>query len=111
MSMHMAGEGGLLSVPSDHVPGLVALVVAPVVAWLAVCACLALAHRNVGWAAVCARRLGELPLAARAAVFASYVGAVVHLVLVQPHWTEDRTRAGLFILDAAGFGLAFWWTI
>ena len=110
--MHMDhGGGGVLSVPSDHFWGMVALVVCPLAAWLVVCAIQGLAQHGVTWAGTAARRLANLPTAAKAALLASYIGGVVHLVLVQPHWEEDRTRALLFILDVAGFAVAFGWTL
>jgi hypothetical protein len=109
--MDMDEGGGVLSVPSDHYWGLVALVASPVFLWLVLCAGQALAHRGVPAAVETRRRLSSMPTAARAALVASYVGAVVHFVLVRPHWDEDRTRALLFIVDGAGFVIAFGWTL
>src|SRR5580704_14995843 len=69
MVMQMSGSNGILSVPDEHLPGLVVLVL-----------------------------IGPL------------VGALVHAAIVPTHWGDERVTAILFIVDTAGFALAFWWT-
>lgn len=113
MDMHAHGDGGgsVFSLPTDHRWGMVALVLSPLVAWLLICGAQALARRGVPWASAVVRRLVELPTPVKAAMFGSYIGCVVHLVLVKPHWEEDRTRAMLFVADAAGFAITFGWAL
>jgi hypothetical protein len=110
MTMQMTGSNGVLSVPSEHLPGLIALVIVPLVAVLATVGCRALRNRNVGWAATLGQRLDELPFMARTALFALSVGAIVHAALVPTHWASDSVTAILFVVDAAGFAVVFWWT-
>ena len=110
MTMQMTGSNGVLSIPSEHLPGLVALVVVLLVVFLAIVGCRALGNRNVGWAATLGQRLDELPIAAKTALFALLVGAIVHAALVPTHWASDRVTAILFVADAVGFAVAFWWT-
>jgi len=108
--MNMTESGGALSVPAEHLPGLVALVVVPIVLVVALLAFRALARRDVGWAVAVVAQVKRLSFTARVVLVATFVGAVVHGALVPTHWSEDRTVALLFIADAVGFGVAFVWT-
>ncbi len=107
--MQMTGSDGILSVPAEHLNGLVALVVAPLVAWCAIGACRLLAANRTGWAVRLLRRFDAFSVSVKVALGASYIGAVVHIALVPSHWGEDRTTASLFVLDAVGFVVAFCW--
>ncbi|HZP30867.1 MAG TPA: hypothetical protein VFC99_18105 [Acidimicrobiia bacterium] len=99
----MSGSGGILSVPSEHLPGLVALVAAPAAAWLAVRAVGWLARRGIPSAPAIDRRLRELTLFQRLTLLALVAGAAVHLALVPTHWGGERVLASLFAADALGF--------
>ena len=111
MVMQMTGSNGVLSVPNEHLPGLAALVLVGPVIWLALASLRALAVRGVPWAVRLSRRLHALPFAARVALVATLVGAVVHAVIVPTHWGDARVTAILFVADAIGFAVAFWWTL
>jgi hypothetical protein len=110
MVMHMSGSGGVLSVPDEHVPGLVALVLIGPVMWMALAGLRALSARHVGWAARAQHRLDGLPFAAKVVLFGTLVGALVHAAIVPTHWGDERVTAILFIADTVGFAVAFWWT-
>jgi hypothetical protein len=101
----------MLSVPNEHLPGLVALVLIGPVVWLALAGLRALAARNVPWAVGLSRRLQALPFAAKVALLATLVGALVHAVIVPTHWGDARVTAILFVFDTIGFAVAFWWTL
>ena len=107
----MTGSNGALSVPLEHLPGLVALVALPIVVWIAICAVGALGRRGVAWAEVVGRRFERMSFSARVALFGSLVGAVVHAALVPTHWTAAHVTALLFIADAVGFAIAFAWIL
>jgi hypothetical protein len=109
MVMHMTGSSGVLSVSSEHLPGLVALVLVGPVVWMALAALRALST-HVGWAQRTQRRLDSLSFAARVALLGTFVGAVVHAVIVPTHWGDARVTAILFVGDAVGLAVAFWWT-
>jgi hypothetical protein len=111
MAMQMTGPSGVLSVPNEHLPGLIALVVIGPVVWLALAGLRALAARNVPWAVGLSRGLQALPFAAKVALLATLVGALVHAVIVPTHWGDARVTAALFIFDTIGFAVAFWWTL
>ena len=111
MVMQMSGSNGVLSVPNEHLPGLVALVLVGPVVWLALASLRALAVRGVPWAVRLSRRLHALPFAARVALFATLVGAVVHAVIVPTHWGDARVTAILFVADTICFAVAFWWML
>jgi hypothetical protein len=110
MVMQMTGSNGLLSVPDEHLPGLVVLVLIGPVVWLALSALRALAARQVPWARRAQSRLDAIGFAGRFALFGCLVGALVHAAIVPTHWGDERVTAILFIADTAGFALAFWWT-
>jgi hypothetical protein len=109
--MHMTGPSGILSVPSEHLPGLIALAIIPVVLWLAVCAVKALAIARVSWAKSLMGVLERLSFSSRVALVGLVVGAVVHAVLVPTHWQDAHVTALLFIVDTVGFIFAFVWTL
>jgi hypothetical protein len=111
MVMQMTGSNGVLSVPNEHLPGLVALVLVGPVALLALACLRALAAGGVPRAVRVSRRLHAFPFAARVALFATLVGAVVHAVIVPTHWGDARVTAILFVADAIGLAVAFWWTL
>ncbi len=109
--MHMTGPNGFLSVPSEHLPGLIALAIIPVVLWLALCAVKAFALGRVSWAENLIGHLGRFPFGTRIALVGLLVGAVVHAVLVPTHWQDAHVMALLFIADTVGFLFAFAWTL
>ena len=108
--MQMTGSNGLLSVPNEHLPGLVVLVLVGPVVWLSLAGLRALQVRRVGWAQRAQRRLDGLPFAGKVVLFGTLVGALVHAVIVPTHWGDARVTAILFIADTVGFVVAFWWT-
>lgn len=108
--MQMSGSGGMLSVPDEHLPGLIALVLIGPVIWMVLAGLRALSARQVGWAARAQHRLDGLPFTAKVVLFGTLVGALVHAVIVPTHWGDERVTAVLFIADTVGFAVAFWWT-
>jgi hypothetical protein len=110
MVMQMTGSNGVLSVPDEHLPGLVVLILVGPVVWLALGGLRSLEARRVGWAERAQRRLDALPFAGKVVLFGTLVGALVHAVIVPTHWGDARVTAILFIADTIGFALAFWWT-
>ena len=111
MVMQMTGSNGVLSVPDEHLPGLVVLILVGPVVWLALAGLRALESRRVGWAHRLQRRLDALPFAGKVVLFGTLVGALVHAVIVPTHWGDARVTAILFIADTVGFAVAFWWTL
>jgi hypothetical protein len=107
----MTGSNGALSVPLEHLPGLVALVALPIVVWIAICAVGALGRHGVAWAESVGQRFQRMSFSARVALFGSLVGAVVHAALVPTHWTAAHLTALLFLADAVGFAIAFVWVL
>ncbi len=110
MVMQMTGSGGVMSVPNEHLPGLIALVLIGPAVWLALAGLRALDTRRVPWAQRAQRRLDALPFAGKVVLLGTLVGAIVHAVIVPTHWGDTRATAILFIADAVGFAVAFWWT-
>jgi hypothetical protein len=110
MVMQMTGSNGVLSVPDEHLPGLVALILVGPMVWLALGGLRGLEARGVSWAQRAQGRLDALPFAGKVALFGTLVGALVHAVIVPTHWADARTTAILFIADTIGFVVAFWWT-
>jgi hypothetical protein len=109
--MNMSDSGGVLSLPSEHVPGLVALVGLLVLALAGWAALRVGTRRHAGWAEAAQRHIDAMPFAARVAFAGVVVGGVVHAALVPTHWTEDHTIALLFIADAVGFAIAGIWIL
>ena len=102
--MHMTGaNGGILSVPLEHLPGLIVLLVIPLLALLAVPITTTAAGRGAGWAVRLRHRLGALSTTGRVALFAMVLGAAVHAAIVPTHWSDSRFLAVLFALDAIAF--------
>lgn len=111
MGMHMTGSSGILNVSSEHLPGLIALIVFPLFAWLAVSGIQAGSNRGNKVLAGLNRRLVATSFAARVALVAMVVGAVVHAAIVPSHWGDSRALAILFVADAAGFVAAAVWLL
>jgi hypothetical protein len=110
MVMQMTGSNGVLSVPDEHLPGLVVLILIGPVIWLALAGLRTLETRRVGWAQRAQGRLDALSFAGKVVLFGTLVGALVHAVIVPTHWGDARVTAILFIVDTFGFAVAFWWT-
>ncbi len=110
MKMDMTGANGILSVPSEHLPGLIALVVFPLVVGASILFVGSLSRRGVGWAEAADHRRRVLSPVATLTLFALGVGAVVHLALVPTHWGDERTTATLFVIDTVGFVAVGVWT-
>ena len=108
--MQMTGSNGVLSVPDEHLPGLVVLILIGPVVWLALAGLRTLETRRVGWAQRAQGRLDALPFAGKVVLFGTLVGALVHAVIVPTHWGDAWVTAILFIADTVGFAVAFWWT-
>jgi hypothetical protein len=107
--MQMTGSNGIFSVPSEHLPGLVALVVLMPALWLGLSGLRALARRGSQPVDRLLVRYDGLPFTAKTVLFGSLVGAVVHAAIVPTHWGDERVTAILFIVDVVGFALSFWW--
>lgn len=101
MGMHMTGGTWILSVPTEHLPGLVALLLMPLAAWLAVRVVVALAGRGMGAADRLRARVAGLPAGGKLALAGLAGGAMVHAAIVPTHWRDSRTLAVLFVVDAA----------
>ncbi len=110
LAMTMSGSNGIFSVPSEHRPGLVVLVVIAPVLWLALSALRARARAGSAPALRCVGRYDGLSFTAKAVLFATLVGATVHIAIVPTHWGDERVTAILFIVDAVAFLIAFFWT-
>ncbi len=110
VAMQMTGSSGILSVPSEHVAGLVVLVAVLPAVWIALWGLRTLANRNLNWAAHLSQRFDGLSFAAKTVLFASLVGAAVHAAIVPAHWADARVTAILFVLDAVAFAFVFVWT-
>lgn len=112
LTMQMTGSGGgALSVPGEHLPGLVALLAVVLAVSLGGWLAKVLASHDVGWAQTLTRRYESLPFAAKAAALGASVGAAVHAAIVPTHWADERVTAVLFVVDTVGFGVALWWTV
>ncbi len=111
MVMQMTGSNGVLSVPDEHLPGLVVLILIGPVVWLALAGLRGLETRRVDWAQRAQGRLNSLPFAGKVVLFGTLVGALVHAVIVPTHWGDAWVTAILFIADTIGFAVAFWWTL
>jgi hypothetical protein len=108
--MDMSGPNSIWVVPSEHIPGLVALVATPLFLWLAYCALQAFRAQHVKWAENAGAHLDRLGGRAKVALIGLWVGFAVHVAIVSTHWGDARTTALLFILDAALFAGAAAWT-
>jgi hypothetical protein len=109
--MNMTGSGGALSIPSEHAPGLVALIAVALLVAVALPALHLLAQRGVRPAERLTARWDRLSFAARVALVGVVVGAAVHVALVPTHWADERTTALLFVLDTVGFVVAAVWIL
>ena len=108
--MHMTRANGILTVPSEHLPGLIALVALVPLIWGSLYGVRALASNGSIRAQSLVRRFDGLTFTAKAVLFGSLVGAVVHAAIIPTHWGGERVTAILFIVGTIGFGLVFWWT-
>ncbi|HEX3794868.1 MAG TPA: hypothetical protein VHV57_10250 [Acidimicrobiales bacterium] len=108
--MDMSGPNSVWVVPSEHIPGLVALVATPLFLWLAYCALQGLRTRHVAWAETTARRLSELSGRAKVVLFGLWIGFVVHVAIIPTHWKDAHGTALLFCLDAVVFAAVGVWT-
>ena len=110
MTMQMTGSNGILSVPSEHLPGLIVLVVITPTVWIAMSVCRTLAAGGGVRTGAFLRRLDGLSFTAKTALFGMLVGGLVHAAIVPTHWHDERVTALLFIADTASFAFASWWT-
>jgi hypothetical protein len=108
--MDMSGPNSIWVVPSEHIPGLVALVATPIFLWLAYCALQALRLRRVAWAESAGHQLEELSGRAKVALIGLWIGFVVHVAIIPTHWREAHGTALLFCLDSLLFVAAGVWT-
>jgi hypothetical protein len=108
--MDMSGPNSIWVVPSEHVPGLVALVATPVFLWLAYCTVQALRNRRVKWAESVGHRLDGLNGRTKVALIGLWIGFVVHAAIIPTHWREAQGTALLFGLDAVLFAAVGIWT-
>jgi len=111
MGMHRTGNNGFLNVPSEHWPGLVALILFPLVAWLVIAAVRAGSTRGFNPAAALQRRIDATPFVGRVALLAMLMGAAVHSVIIPTHWGDSRPLAILFLADTLGFLAASAWLL
>lgn len=110
MTMQMTGADGVFSVPSEHLPGLIAMLALVPVLVTGTLTVDSLSRRGVPWASSLAARVKGLAKEAKVALLAMTVGAVVHAAIVPTHWADERVTAILFIVDTIGFAFACWWT-
>src|ERR1700693_395037 len=90
MGMQMTGSNGIFSVPTEHVPGLIALIAFPLVAWCVMAAIRAGANRGYRPIASLQSKLDSLSFAGRVTLVAMLVGAVVHAAIIPTHWGDSR---------------------
>ena len=106
----MSGSNGILSVPSEHLPGLIVLVVVSPLLWVTLSTLRSMARAGSARASQLLKRYDALSFTAKAVLFATLVGALVHAAIIPTHWADERVTAILFIIDAAAFLVAFYWT-
>jgi hypothetical protein len=111
IGMQMTGSDGIFSVPSEHLPGLVALVLMMPVLWVGLSGLRALAARPTPWAQDLVEKVDRLSVTGRVALVASLVGAFVHAAIVPTHWGPERGTAILFIIDAVAFFVVAYWIV
>jgi hypothetical protein len=111
MGMQMTGSNGIFSVPSEHVPGLIALIGFPLVAWCVMAAIRAGANRGYRPIAALQSKLDSLSFTGRVTLVAMLVGAVVHAAIIPTHWGDSRVLALLFVADVVGFLAASVWLV
>ena len=88
----MTGSNGIFSVPSEHLPGLVALVVLSPLLWITLSVLRAKAHAGSARALRLLDRYDALSFTAKAVLFATLVGAVVHAAIIPTHWADERVH-------------------
>jgi hypothetical protein len=111
MGMQMTGSNGIFSVPTEHVPGLIALITFPLVAWCIMAAIRAGANRGYRPIGSLQSKLDSLSFAGRVTLVAMLVGAVVHAAIIPTHWGDSRVLALLFVADVVGFLAASVWLV
>jgi hypothetical protein len=111
MGMQMTGSNGIFSVPTEHVPGLIALIAFPLVAWCVMASIRAGANRGYRPFASLQSKLDSLSFAGRVTLVAMLVGAVVHAAIIPTHWGDSRVLALLFVADVVGFLAASVWLV
>lgn len=92
MDSHLSG--------GDHAVVLIALLYLPVILTAALLAAEAGARAGIPAAVSVRRAYTSSAPSVRMAAFGIAISATVHLALAPTHWSEDRTRAVLFTLDA-----------
>ncbi len=111
MGMHMTGNSGLWSVPGEHLPGLIALLLFPLLAWAALLALRAGSRHGLRLATALEGRLSATPFAGKVALTVMLLGAAVHAAIVPTHWGNSRPLAILFVLDVLGFLATSAWLV
>ena len=111
MGMQMTGSNGIFSVPSEHVPGLIALIAFPLAAWCVIAAIRAGANRGYGPVVALQARLDSLSFEGRVTLVAMLAGAAVHAAIIPTHWADSRILAFLFVADVIGFLAASVWLV
>ena len=108
--MEMTGSNGIFSVPPEHLPGLIALVGLSPLLWIILSSLRAKAFAGSARPRSCLDRYDALSFTARAVLFFTLVGTRRPAAIVPTHWADERVTAILFIIDAAAFLVAFYWT-
>jgi hypothetical protein len=107
----MTRGAGWGSIPSEHLPGLIALIALTVAAGGGAVTIIVLARFGSASAIRLHQRSASYSFTAKTALAATAVGAVVHAAIVPTHWGHERTTAVLFILDTVAFAVALAWTL
>lgn len=92
-------------VAEDHLAGLKALILAPVVVWMLHRTVRVAARLNLPLAGRFDRRYAAAPLPIRVAAWLMVASGLVHLAIIKPHLAEAPGSAVLFGIDAALFGI------
>jgi hypothetical protein len=107
----MTRSAGLWSIPSEHLPGLIALITLTLAAVAGAITIIVLARLGSAPAIRYRQSMASYSFTAKTALTATAAGAVVHAAIVPTHWRDERTTAILFILDTIVFAVAFAWTL
>ena len=94
----------------EHLPGLIVLVAVSPLLWITLSTLRSMARAGSARATRLLERCDALSFTAKAVLFATLVGALVHAAIIPTHWADERVTAILFIIDAAAFLIAFYWT-
>jgi hypothetical protein len=109
--MHMNGDAGLFNIPSEHLPGLIALIAFPLAWWVALHVGSVAARRGSRGAVALQRRYRSLSGTGRLALFGLGLGAAVHAAIVPTHWGGARITAVLFVVGTVGMVAGAVWTL